>query len=611
MCAAVSACGGGEGIVVTSDNTPRVLSVEVSPKTVSMQVGQTQSLTASVRVEKAASQSVSWVSSDPARATVSSSGANATITAVAAGGPVTITATSTADLSKSDFATITITGTPVASVTLAPSDTSLAVGETVALRAVARDALGNQLSGRAFAFSSSSAVTATVSNAGVVTAIVPGTVTILATSEGRTGTATIRVRPLDLIAALELRDVAIERFGAVTSAGEGVYLLGGLLADEFQSGDPGAQRNEIDRRGVSATNTLVVAAYKDLHAARAAAQRAREALTLHVEQLSVKDRWAINQMYVLQGYIEVLLGEHFCNGITFSDYDPQSSTPKYGMPETVLEVFARAIQSFTDALQYRQIGTATDSMALEIRNLALIGRARARLSRPGFFSEPTSVLMAAAEADASSSLALQLPFSIAYRHQASTPANAIWRLNNNERRYRIANNEGTVGVDFVSANDSRLPTTGGSAADLSADGTSGIRLQGVWPSASSSIPLASSIEANLIIAEARSRQGNGAGAGAVINVWRSALGLPLFLDFNNGQATANIINRDRAFFTWGTGHRLGDLRRRIRPTQTPGSTVFPSGQFAKGGTYGEDVNFPIVQTDDNNPNFRGCLDRLP
>jgi hypothetical protein len=38
--------------------------------------------------------------------------------------------------------------------------------------------------------------------------------------------------------------------------------------------------------------------------------------------------------------------------------------------------------------------------------------------------------------------------------------------------------------------------------------------------------------------------------------------------------------------------------------------VFPNGTFAKGGSYGADVNLPISQTDQN-PNYRGCLDRAP
>jgi hypothetical protein len=31
----------------------------------------------------------------------------------------------------------------------------------------------------------------------------------------------------------------------------------------------------------------------------------------------------------------------------------------------------------------------------------------------------------------------------------------------------------------------------------------------------------------------------------------------------------------------------------------------------KGGNYGADVNLPVVTDERNNPNFKGCTDRLP
>lgn len=599
---ALGACGGGGGpIVVDANNTPRVVSVQVSPKTLSMQAGQTQSLMATVAVEHSASQSVSWVSSDPARLTVNPSGLSATITAVSAG-TVTVTATSVADASKSDFATITISPSPIASVTIAPNDTETTVGRTVALRVTARDAAGNELTGRAFTFSSSNATVASVSTAGVVATISLGIATVTATAEGKSATATIRVRAPNLAEALALRTAAIERFGAVTSAGESVFLLGGLLADEFQSADAAAQRNEIDRRSVSSSNALVVAAYTDLHAARLAAQQAREALIANAASLPDTARWSVNQMYMFQGYIEVLLGEHFCNGIPFSDFDPQSPTLRFGMPETVAQVFARAAQSFTDALQYRQLTTATDAAAIEMQHLALVGRARAKLDGGDY---------GGAGADASTSLQLQRKTTVAFRHGAGVPANAIWRFNNNERRYTVAERDGGAGLNFVSAQDLRLPITS-SPLDIGVDGTTRLVLQQLWPSATSSIALASDAEAYLIVAEQRVRTGDLAAAVFAINNARTAAGLFPVASPGTSQATADLVFRERGFFLWGTGHRLGDLRRLVRAYGRADNTVFPTGAFAKGGTYGTDLNLPISQVDQNpNPNYRGCSDRQP
>jgi hypothetical protein len=33
------------------------------------------------------------------------------------------------------------------------------------------------------------------------------------------------------------------------------------------------------------------------------------------------------------------------------------------------------------------------------------------------------------------------------------------------------------------------------------------------------------------------------------------------------------------------------------------NTVFPNGAYFKGGTYGTDVNIPVPQQEQNNPNY--------
>jgi len=82
-----------------------------------------------------------------------------------------------------------VTPAPVAtiSVTLAPA--SLVVSRTAQATAVMRDAANNTLAGRTATWSSSVTNIATVSAAGLVTAVAPGT----ATNEGRTGTAALTV----------------------------------------------------------------------------------------------------------------------------------------------------------------------------------------------------------------------------------------------------------------------------------------------------------------------------------------------------------------------------------------------------------------------------------
>jgi alpha-tubulin suppressor-like RCC1 family protein len=82
---------------------------------------------------------------------------------------------------------------PVASVTVSPASADVAVGATLALSAVTKDAGGNTLGGRTLDWTSSQPSVATVSASGVVTAVAGGEATITATSEGQAGSAFVTV----------------------------------------------------------------------------------------------------------------------------------------------------------------------------------------------------------------------------------------------------------------------------------------------------------------------------------------------------------------------------------------------------------------------------------
>ena len=84
-------------------------------------------------------------------------------------------------------------GSTTASVTVSLESSSVVVGQATQATASARDAGGNVLSGRTIAWASNNALVANVSANGVVTAIAPGTTAITATSDGRTGSATMTV----------------------------------------------------------------------------------------------------------------------------------------------------------------------------------------------------------------------------------------------------------------------------------------------------------------------------------------------------------------------------------------------------------------------------------
>lgn len=82
-------------------------------------------------------------------------------------------------------------GASIATVTVTPATASLAAAQTVQLIATARDSAGNAISGQTIIWSASPTSVATVTTAGLVTAVSAGTATITATAGGKSGTATI------------------------------------------------------------------------------------------------------------------------------------------------------------------------------------------------------------------------------------------------------------------------------------------------------------------------------------------------------------------------------------------------------------------------------------
>ncbi len=133
-------------------------------------------------------RSLQWSSPEPTTATVSATGL---VTAVAVGGPVPIAAVSEGITAT---AQVTVRRPPVASIELTPSDTTLAVGNTLQLSPKLRSATGQLLTDRGMDWTSSNPAIASVSATGLVTAIAAGgPVTISVASEGVAASTQVRV----------------------------------------------------------------------------------------------------------------------------------------------------------------------------------------------------------------------------------------------------------------------------------------------------------------------------------------------------------------------------------------------------------------------------------
>ena len=171
---------------------PVATTLAVTPASVQLSsLGETAQLSAEVRDQNGRAMpgaAVTWTSADPTVASVDASGL---VTAVS-NGTATVTA---AAGSASGSAAVSVEQT-VASVSVVPDSAALLVGDTVRLSAAAADALGGEVAGAAFAWSSTDTLVATIDSVGLARGVGSGEAEIAASSSGVTGRARLKVADL-------------------------------------------------------------------------------------------------------------------------------------------------------------------------------------------------------------------------------------------------------------------------------------------------------------------------------------------------------------------------------------------------------------------------------
>ncbi len=180
--------GLSDSALVTVSAVP-VATVQLNLAAAEVMVGNTVQLTATVRDAGGGvltGRIATWTSNDSSTATVDNDGL---VTGVQAGSAVI----SVTCEGQSDSAAITVSLVPVGSVSIAPDSTEVTIGGTVQLAATVRDSVGNVLSGRIVEWSSSDSATVTVSGSGLATGVAVGSATIIASSGGKSDSATVIV----------------------------------------------------------------------------------------------------------------------------------------------------------------------------------------------------------------------------------------------------------------------------------------------------------------------------------------------------------------------------------------------------------------------------------
>ncbi len=334
-------------------------------------------------------------------------------------------------------------------------------------------------------------------------------------------------------------------------------------------------------------------------------------------------RSKIGEAFALIGYTELLVAEDYCAGVPLDALAPVQGV-QYGAPLTTDSILNVAEADFDSAVAYAG-GDAT------IAALAAVGLGRTRLDRGQFAPAGAAVS--------------GVPTSFVYNTELQPGgygSGAPYTFNLYDQEaviytcglVNVGDRKGGNGLNFASAQDPRLVLS--TTVAETCDGLYSGSADSVWyypvkfGNPSTYVPLATGVEARLVEAEA-ALQANALGTWARDLNGLRADSADTKVVFQNllppdstttaaPAAQVDVMFRERAFWLYGTGTRLGDLRRLIRQYGRDQSTVFPVGVYPNGTnpklpsplpTYGTDVSLtlprPASGLADPNPAYKGCL----
>ncbi|HEX9894453.1 MAG TPA: hypothetical protein VGA78_11050 [Gemmatimonadales bacterium] len=363
--------------------------------------------------------------------------------------------------------------------------------------------------------------------------------------------------------------------GAVAGVASNFLAYAGLFSDEFRFGSTPPEVGQFDQGRVVKENTLGQGIYLQLHHARESAEQAAE----RIVEFKPGDSRA-GELYGVAALATLLLGEHYCSGMPFSQSQPDIM---YGQPLSTTQIFDRAL----DLLQQ---GSTNIGGVVRIANLLAVLKGRALLDQ--------------GDGPAAGAAVTAVPTSFSYEALYAGGNTATQNLLRS-RSYDggdlfVADNEGGNGLNFASAADPRVPVDFPAIPPY--NGT-GARLL-IYNDFGTPVVQASGIEARLIEAEAALEDGNVSGWLAQLNTLRDLQGLTPVADPGTAVARIDLTFRERAFWLYSTGHRVGDMRRLVRQYNRPVTAVFPTGPYPGGITRGNQASIVIPTTEENNPHYQ-------
>jgi hypothetical protein len=385
----------------------------------------------------------------------------------------------------------------------------------------------------------------------------------------------------------------------------------GNLTDEYHNADFQNTRQDIDQRQMTNDNPSLP--WTSVTQNRGYVRDAIDKMKQFVPD-SVGD---LGELYMSLAFLEVSLAENYCNGIPLGH--TIAGVVTYGVPLTTDQVLDSANTHVDSALA---INTGLHANAF-IKQASLVLKARI-LTDKGQFAAAAALVPTSA-----------VPSTFQYLFSSSAARNnddlGIWQIVNSVARLSVSDSSEIVNgvvtvtknaLPFASANDPRVPVKPGSAVTpkiVAEDGTTPQFVQLIW-GRDDPIAMVAGIDARLIEAEAKLNANDIAGMMTILNALRAAppaisryqpAAMPELATPTSQAAATTLFFREKAFWTFGRGQRLNDMRRQLRQYKRTEDQVYPTGPYFKGGSYGHTILFPVASSERTNPNFTGCIDNNP
>lgn len=360
----------------------------------------------------------------------------------------------------------------------------------------------------------------------------------------------------------------------------GIMLASSLFSDEFRFGGTPPEVRQFDLGDIKRENSFSQGIWLNLHRGRQAAEKAAAALA----KVSASDV-RIAEMKGLAALETIWIGETYCSGTPFSDFGPPET---FGDPLTTQQTFDRAIGLITQ-------GQAIAGLSPRIAGMLAVLKGRALLNNAQYAAAATAV------AGVATDFKYEGLFSASDARTQNTMKGFIYDFD----YLSVSDGEGGNGLNYASAGDPRIPVTQDFGPVSRFDSKTPMYQFPLYNSFGSPIINASGIEARLIQAEAALKAADLTGWLGRLNEARATrTDLPALADPGNAAAREALTFRERAFWMFGTAHRLGDMRRMVRQYGKTVTQVFPTGDYHKDNlTRGNQGSIIVPQTEDNNPKF--------